>query len=109
MKKAPDAKKTVPVSEGAVSLAKALETLAQLDEGRIVLAHLARRCGFFESGLLRKGDGEIASMATECKAAQRVIWVELRQQLPVAMRHAIEEFAEAPVPVAAHSEEERKK
>jgi len=90
-----------------LTLAKAFAAVAETDAGRVVLAHLAVRCGFFDGGLLRLTTGEVAPLATEAKAAQRVIWAELRQLLPVAQRHAIEEFAETPI--AAKSEEERKK
>lgn len=99
-------KKVVPVD---LKLAKAVEIVAQGDAGRVLLAHLATRCGFFESSLSRRADGEIAPLATDAKEAQRLIWIELRRLLTPELRHAIEAFAEQSSTFVAQPQEERKK
>lgn len=97
-------KKVVPQNEG---LKKIVSKAAGTEAGRDLLAHLARRCGQFQTSISRMADGEIASLSTEAKEAQRLIWLELRAMMPVSMRHSIEEMAETPVPVKP--QEERKK
>jgi hypothetical protein len=91
-----------------VSGDKAFKIMAETEAGRAVFAWLAQRCGWFQSSLTRKLDGEIASLSTEAKEAQRLIYQELRLKLPLELRHEIEKFAETPVAVADPKEERKR-
>lgn len=99
-------KKTVPVNE---DLGVAVDAVLRTEYGRKVWAHLAKRCGFFQSSLSRRADGEIAALSTEAKEAQRLIYLEFRDLASPELRAVAEQLAEFPPIVGKKSEEERKK
>ena len=98
-------KRVVPANDG---FKKMVERAGSTEAGRDLLAWLAVRCHQFRSNLMRLHNGDVSSLSTECREAQRAIWLELRQQMPVEMRHSIEAQAET-VLVVKPQEEERKK
>lgn len=89
-----------------------VDAVLRTESGRVLWAQLAKALGFFGSSLIRKADGEIAPLATECKEAQRLIYLQLRQLPSRELLKQAEDLADAPLPpvVSAKSvEEERKK
>lgn len=100
--------KKVVVSPEEEKLNKNIDEVLRTEAGRAVWAHLARRLGFFESSLSRKADGEVAVISTECKEAQRLVYIELRRRASRELLVVAEALAEAPVLVAPKPEEERK-
>jgi hypothetical protein len=55
---------------------------------------MANRCGFFQTSLTRKSDGEVAELSTECKEAQRLLYLELRRRAPRTLLREAEDLAE---------------
>lgn len=88
---------------------KSVDLVLQTDAGKVLWAHLFHRCGFGVSSLVVKADGEVAPMATECKEAQRLIYIDLRKLADRELLAAAEFLAETPATPAAKSVEEERK
>lgn len=102
----------VAVVEPDKKLAWAVDEVLRSDAGRYLWAHLARECGFFETSLTRRTDGELAALSIEAKEAQRFLYLKLREKASPELRRAAEALAENPEflkPTAQPKEEERKK
>lgn len=81
---------------GDAKLHEAVDTVLRTEAGRRVFAHLFHVCGYNVSSLSRKGDGEIAPIATECREAQRMVYIRLRNLASYDLLRAAEELAERP-------------
>ena len=61
-------------------LRRAVDFLLKNDQGRIFWSYLFNICGYNKPSLTRfAGNGDVAPMSTECKDAQRLIYLELRK------------------------------
>ena len=106
-------KKVIPEDK---RLAYSFDSVLRTPEGQVVWAWLARRLGFFSTSLRQKADGEVAVLSTECREAQRLVYLEMRSIPTRELRAMAEEFAELAPPVltttpaaAQSKDEERKK
>lgn len=95
------------------SIGKSIDAVLRTDEGKDLFAHLANVCGFFVTSLTHKrSDGEVAVLTTECKEAQRLVYLDLRKLASRGLLAEAEALAEdpKPEPVVADKipEEERK-
>jgi hypothetical protein len=104
-----DIKKTViPVAVTDEKLAKNIDEVLRTEAGRALWAHLFHICGYNQSSLtLNRQTGEVASLSTECKEAQRRIYLDIRNRASRELRAVAEELAETPI-AAPIPEEERK-
>ena len=59
----------------------AFHWLLQQENGRIVWAWLFERCGYNKPVLMRAAGGDVAPLSTECLAAQREVYRELRKMI----------------------------
>jgi hypothetical protein len=73
----------------------AISVVLKSEHGKILWAHLFRECGYNLSSLTRKLDGEVAPLSTECKEAQRLIYINLRKLAPRELLIAVEDAAES--------------
>ena len=64
-----------------VRLRVAFDWLLQQENGRIVWAHIFNLCGYNKSSLAYFAAGDVAPMKTECKEAQRLIYMDLRKMV----------------------------
>ena len=86
-----------------------VDSVLRTDAGKRVFAHLFRLCGYNVSSLTtNRTTGDIATLSTECKEAQRLVYISLRNLAAPDLRAAAEALAEAPLPSASIREEERK-
>ena len=104
-KKASDEKKIGSPAE-EMKLETAVNEVLRTPEGRRLWVHLFRACGYNVTSLTRKSDGDVSPLSTECKEAQRLIYINLRQYAAWDLRRVAEEMAE--LPVVKSIEEERK-
>ena len=72
----------------------AIKEMLRTPTGVIFWSHLFDLCGYNKSSLTRKLDGEIAPLSTECKEAQRLIYLELRKLAPPDLLMRAEDTAE---------------
>jgi hypothetical protein len=77
-----------------VKLRAAVDTVLRTEAGQLLWKWLFYRCGYNATSLVRKPDGEIAELATHCKEAQRLIYLQLRTLVSVELLHEVEIFAE---------------
>lgn len=73
----------------------AVSVVLKSEHGKIFWAHLFKECGYNLSSLTRKLDGEVAPLSTECKEAQRLIYINLRKLAPRELLIAAEDAAES--------------
>lgn len=104
-------KKTITASESRRSpLSKSIDVVLSTEDGRALWAYLFHACGYNATSLTIKGDREVAQLSTECKEAQRKIYIDLRNLASRELRAKAEELAETSVAVPdVTPEEERKK
>lgn len=100
-------KPAVQVVGGNVNpLRRAVDVVLSTEEGRLLWAYLFNDCGYNRSVLrISRTTGDLAPLSTEAAAAQRDVYVRLRN-LPTHrdLLTAAEELAEVPpVPPAAAS------
>jgi hypothetical protein len=86
--------KKIPVIDA--KLHEAVDTILRTEAGRRVFAHLFHLCGYNVSSLVRQSDGEIALLSTECREAQRMVYIRLRNLASYDLLRAAEELAENP-------------
>jgi len=84
----------VDVKLGNAKIGRHIDTVLRTDAGKEVFAHLYHECGFAVSSLTKRVDGEIASLSTDCKEAQRLIYIRLRGLMSLDLRAAAEALAE---------------
>lgn len=102
------AEKIIPAA-AEDKLAKDIDEVLRTETGRALWAHLFHACGYNQSSLtLNRQTGEIAVLSTECKEAQRRIYIDLRGRASRELLAVAEQLAEAPI-AAPKPEEERKK
>lgn len=70
----------------------AFDWLLQQENGRIVWAWLFERCGYNKPVLMRMAGGDIAPVSTECAAAQREVYRDLRKMISAPELLAAAEF-----------------
>lgn len=73
----------------------AVDFILKNEHGKIFWAHLFRECGYNLSSLTRKTDGDIAVLSTECKEAQRLVYINLRKLASRELLVAVEDAAES--------------
>ncbi len=61
----------------------AFDWILKQENGRIVWAWLFNRCGYNKAVLLRAAGGDVAPLSTECAAAQREVYRDLRKMILV--------------------------
>lgn len=73
----------------------AVDAVLKTENGKVLWAHLFDVCGYSISSLTKKLDGDVSVLSTECKEAQRLIYINLRK-LPtrelLAAAEAVAEF-----------------
>lgn len=75
-------------------LRRSVEAVLKTDAGKELWAWIYHRCGWASQILTVGKDGDIATINTECLAAQREVYRDLRQLAPRELRVRAEEFAE---------------
>lgn len=73
----------------------AVDFMLKNEHGKIVWAYLFDACGYNVSSLTRKLDGDIATLSTECKEAQRLVYINLRKLASRELLVAVEDAAES--------------
>lgn len=73
----------------------AVNALLKTPHGRTFWAHLFEVCGYNVSSLTKRGDGDIAVLSTECKEAQRLIYINLRKLASRELLAPVEDAAES--------------
>ena len=101
-----EAKKVLPLNS---PIKQHVDAVLRTESGRAFWAHLFHECGYNVSSLTRKADGDVASLPTECKEAQRLVYINLRKLASRELLAKAEELAETPVVAPKPQEEERKK
>lgn len=87
----------------------AFDWFLKQENGRIVWAWLFGRCGYNKAVLLRTAGGDVAPLSTECAAAQREVYRDLRKMILAPELLAAAEFeAEFGVELAARVAEKLK-
>ncbi len=101
---------TIAISAEEEKLAKSIDEVLRTEPGRVVWAHLFHICGYNQSSLtLNRQTGDVAVLSTECKEAQRRIYLDLRNRASRELRAVAEELAETPIAAPTPKEEERNK
>jgi hypothetical protein len=85
----------------------AFDWILKQENGRIVWAWLFARCGYNKAVLLRAAGGDVAPLSTECAAAQREVYRDLRKMIATPELLAAAEF-EAEFGVVRSKEGEKK-
>lgn len=75
----------------------AVDAVLKSEHGKILWAYLFEACGYNVSSLTKKLDGDISVLSTECKEAQRLVYINLRKLAPRALLVAVEDAAESDV------------
>ncbi len=101
--------KTVVKDTHGEKVGRAIDAVLGTEAGRIFWAHLFHECGYNVTSLLRRPDGTVDALSTECQEAQRLIYIRLRKMASRELLAIAEDLAETPVPVAQPEKEERKK
>lgn len=78
----------------AAALRMAVDEVLKTPAGRRVWAALFHACGYSVSSLTTRPDGEVAPLSTECKEAQRLIYINLRKLASRELLRGAEDFAE---------------
>lgn len=73
----------------------AVDAVLKTDHGRRLWAYLFDACGYNVSSLTKKLDGDISVLSTECKEAQRLIYINLRKLASRELLAAVEDAAES--------------
>lgn len=60
----------------------AFDWLLKQENGRIVWGVIFRLCGYNKPSLSFFAAGDVAPLKTECKDAQRIVYLELRKMVP---------------------------
>lgn len=79
------------------NLLRAVDEVLKSAAGQIFWAHLFEISGYSVSSLTKKADGEIAELSTECKEAQRLLYINLRKLPSRELLRAAEAYAESEV------------
>lgn len=85
----------------------AFDWLLKQENGRIVWAWLFDRCGYNKPVLMKMAGGDIAPISTECAAAQREIYRDLRRMVPPELLAQAEYEAEFGVKVTTEKGEKK--
>lgn len=72
----------------------AADEVLKTEAGQLLWAELFRLCGYNESSLSHRADGEVAELATEAKEAQRFIYLRMRELASPELLAAAEFYAE---------------
>lgn len=92
------------------AIGRHIDAVLQTESGREFVAWLHDACGFNVTSLVRQPDGEIAPLSTECKEAQRLVYLNIRKLATRELIVKAEDLAHDKHVVAAKKiEEERKK
>ncbi len=87
----------------------AFDWILKQENGRIVWSWLFARCGYNKAVLLRAAGGDVAPLSTECAAAQREVYRDLRKMILAPELLCAAEFeAEFGVELAAQMAEKLK-
>lgn len=78
----------------AQQLRIAVDFILKNEHGRVFWTHLFNACGYNVSSLTKRIDGDISVLSTECKEAQRLIYINLRKLAPRELLVAVEDAAE---------------
>ena len=81
----------------------AVDAILKTEEGRRVWGLLFRLTGYNQSSLIRRTDGEVSALSTECMEAQRLIYIKLRKKASLAVLLPVEARIEEVI--AAESQE----
>jgi hypothetical protein len=73
----------------------AVDVVLRTAAGRKLWAYLFHACGYSVTSLSHRADGEVAGVATECKEAQRLIYLNLRKLASPELRAQAELEAES--------------
>lgn len=73
----------------------AVDAILKTEHGKVFWAHLFKVCGYNVSSLTKKLDGDISVLSTECKEAQRLIYINLRKLASRELLVAVEDAAES--------------
>lgn len=65
----------------AARVLAAFDWILKQEDGRIVWGWLFERCGYNKAILLRAAGGDVAPISTECAAAQREVYRDLRKMI----------------------------
>lgn len=103
------AEKKVVSSKETNKLKIAVDEVLRTPHGRALWAHLFNQCGYNVTSLVRKVDGEMAPMATECKEAQRLVYINLRSLASPTLLAKAEELAEKQTKIQPQAETERER
>ncbi len=99
--------------KGDESLGQHIDAVLKTESGRALWAYLFHACGYNASSLSRlPGGGDILPLATECKEAQRLVYINLRKLASRELLVKAEDIAETlPLTIATPipNEIERKK
>ena len=101
--------KKLPVNETEVKLRRSVDAVLRTEHGRALWAHLVVKCGFFETSLTRTSNGEVAPLSTECKEAQRLLYLNLRKLASPELRAVAETLAEVSVPITTPEEDAKER
>ena len=80
--------------EEMLALRRAVNRVLDSDDGRILWRWLFNRCGFVKPALAYFVAGDVAPMKTECLAAIRDLYLDLRALASPDLRVKAEDFAE---------------
>ena len=85
--------------KGDEKLGQSIDAVLKTEAGRTLWAYLFHACGYNVSSLSRNpSTGEMDRMSTECKEAQRFIYVNLRKLASRELLRVAEDLAETPIP-----------
>lgn len=73
----------------------AVDFILKNEHGKIFWAHLFDACGYAKSSLTKRLDGDVSVLSTECKEAQRLIYINLRKLAPRELLVVVEDAAES--------------
>jgi len=65
----------------AARVLAAFDWLLKQEDGRVVWGWLFDRCGYNKPVLMRIASGDVAPLSTECAAAQREVYRDLRKMI----------------------------
>lgn len=78
-----------------IKLRSAVDAMLRSEAGQIVWVHLFHLCGYNQSSLVRRSDGELAPLATEAQEAQRLVYLKLRSLASRGLLVKVEDDAES--------------
>jgi hypothetical protein len=80
--------------EEALALRRAVNRILDSEDGRVLWRWIHGRCGFVKPSLAYFAQGDVAPMKTECLAAIRDLYLDLRALASPDLRVKAEDFAE---------------